>query len=397
MSKLSEDLINISTMLMVAKNRGEIIGLAGELNATVVKAMDIEKTGMNPDEKRMTASATIKFTKQEIDKMSKTFKKEFIANGCVAHIIKRPSGKKGAYYEIRYRRNGFNITVSNKDLKKAKELFIEATKQLDCNITKSTVPTTFHEFATYYFETFWKRKVTELTYANEMYRYKNYIKPAFESIQINKITPLHCQKFLDEIGISKTGDEIYSCLSKVFKSAIKHGIINHNPLDLVVHTKHVREHGKALTKAEEQLLLQSYAGNRYQLLFAVALYTGLRPNEYKTAIIEGDFIKAVNSKQKNGKTAYKKIPITPMLKPYLSGVTEFNFPGVEYMRDNMNTVLPKHKLYDLRTTFYTRCTECGIAEVAIKKFVGHSLGGLADTYTDLSDEFLLHEALKFKY
>ena len=54
-------------------------------------------------------------------------------------------------------------------------------------------------------------------------------------------------------------------------------------------------------------------------MFAVGLYTGMRPNEYETARLEGDFIVAVNSKRKNGKVEYKKIPITPMLKPYLIG------------------------------------------------------------------------------
>lgn len=33
-------------------------------------------------------------------------------------------------------------------------------------------------------------------------------------------------------------------------------------------------------------------------MFAIGLYTGLRPNEYKTAYIEDGFIVANNSKQK---------------------------------------------------------------------------------------------------
>ena len=82
-------------------------------------------------ESKKTVSTKIKFSKKEVDAMSKTFKKEFIANGLAARIIKRPSGKNGVYYEIRYRRNGYNITVSNADLKMAKKLFIETTKLLD--------------------------------------------------------------------------------------------------------------------------------------------------------------------------------------------------------------------------------------------------------------------------
>lgn len=62
-----------------------------------------------------------------------------------------------------------------------------------------------------------------------------------------------------------------------------------------------------------------------------------------------------------------------------------------------NKLFPKHKLYDLRTTFYTRCQECGVADVARDEFVGHSLGALGNAYTDLSDEFLIREANKLNY
>lgn len=62
-----------------------------------------------------------------------------------------------------------------------------------------------------------------------------------------------------------------------------------------------------------------------------------------------------------------------------------------------NKLFPKHKLYDLRTTFYTRCQECGVADVARDKFVGHSLGALGNAYTDLSNEFLIREANKLNY
>ncbi len=166
---------------------------------------------------------------------------------------------------------------------------------------------------------------------------------------------------------------------------------------MVFHTKHERQHGNALTKDEEKLLLTSTAGTPQQVMFAIGLYTGMRPNEYETAKLEGNFITAVNSKRKNGKIEYKKITVTPMLKPFLNGVDKIEFSSLRIMRDRFNKLFPHHKLYDLRTTFYTRCQECRVSDVARNGFVGHSLGALGNAYTDLSDEFLLREGSKLNY
>lgn len=161
--------------------------------------------------------------------------------------------------------------------------------------------------------------------------------------------------------------------------------------------KHEGTHGKALTKDEEKKLLNETAGTEYQLMFAIALYTGMRPNEYPSAKIDGKFIVAINSKRKNGKVEYKKIPISPMLAPYVNETTNISFYRSNALRKKFNSILPNHILYDLRTTFYSRCIECGISETAQKLFVGHSLGQLGSAYTDVSDEYLINEGNKLKY
>ena len=339
-----------------------------------------------------------KFTKQEILKMPKQFRKEFRTVGCTAHVLKRKSGKNNWNYLIRYRRNGYNVIASSNNLEEAKRKFIEKLFAADQNkkqqifksIAQSTqpaplmevngIPVTFDGFVNYYFETFYKRKVCMET--------------------LTTITAHKCQELIDRLideNKARTSENVATMLNMLFTAAVKHTVLQHNPMDMVFHTKHQREHGKALSKDEESKLLAETAGTPYQLMFAVGLYTGLRPNEYKTAIIEDNFIVANNSKRKNGKVELKRIPINPMLKPYLGGVTDIKFVRLEAMRMKLKQILPNHKLYDLRTTFYTRCMECGVAEVAIKKFVGHTLGELADTYTDLSDTFLLKESEKLNY
>ena len=343
-----------------------------------------------------------RFSAKELSLMPKTFRKEFRTQGCTAHVRKRRSGKNSWNYEIRYRRNGYNITASANNLDQAKHKFIEMLGSAEkCVKNKErTIPSTFDKFANYFFEKFYKRKVGQSTFRVAMSNYKNHVAPHFGDMPLKQITADKCQELLDRLideDKVRTEENVFTMLNMIFKAAVKHGVMAHNPIDMVFHTKHEREHGKALTKDEEKLLLSSTAGTQYQTMFALALYTGLRPNEYKTAVIDGDFIVANNSKRKNGKVESKKIPITPMLAPYLEGVKELHFTRLEQIRHKFNGILPDHKLYDLRTTFYTRCMECGVAEVATKTFVGHALGGMADTYTDLSDEFLYTEGQKLKY
>ncbi len=357
----------------------------------------------------------LKFTKKEILKMPERFRKEFILENRVVHCLKRKSGKRTANYMIRYRRNGCYIVVTSNNLEEAKAKFIrklheQVGENLDVkSVGKSIsqtpvfpktiggVPTNFHEFSTYYFENYRKRKVSAQTYANDMCRYKNHVRPHFGEKNLLEITPGECQKVLDsflEKGMTKTNNEVYSLMNGIFKMAIAHNILTQNPMSIVIIKKHQCKHGKALTKAEEKLLLDGLKGTKYQKIMALALYTGLRPNELETARVEGKFIVAKNSKRKGGKVEYKKIPISPMLRPYFEKDMEIDLPGLQYIREQFNKLLPDHIFYDLRTTFYTRCEECGVAPPARDEFVGHSSSVLNATYTDLSDEYLLKEGEK---
>ena len=347
----------------------------------------------------------LKFTNKEISNMPERFRKEFILQDRVVHCLKRKSGKRTYNYMIRYRRNGLNIVATSNDLQEAKAKFIQ--KLNECsneNIGKSSrskmvngVSTNFHEFSTYYFENYRKRKVAPQTYLNDACRYKNHVRPYLGNKSLLDITPMDCQQLLDSLlekGMSKTNNEIYSLLNGIFKMAIAHNIIAQNPLSIVVIEKHHCKHGKALTKAEEKELLNQSKGTKYEKIFALALYTGLRPNELETAKVQGEFIVARNSKRKGGKIEYKKIPISPMLKPYFEEDMGIEMIGLQYVREQFNKILPNHILYDLRTTFYTRCEECGVAPPARDHFVGHSSSVLNATYTDLSDEYLLKEGKK---
>lgn len=334
--------------------------------------------------------------------MPTKFRKYFIAADKLVHVRRRKRNKKGYYtYEARYRCGEYNISVSSTDYDKLKEKFIYAVNLQENNKNLSVnIPTTFSGFADYYLNNIWKRTVSEETFCGEMRRYYKNIKPFFGETPLKRVNATACQALLDSItekGNGKTADEVYTRLNMIFKAAICHSIITHNPLSLVIHTQHERENGTPLTKLEEKKLLDSTAGTPYHLMFAIVLYTGLRPCEYKTAQIEGDFIIAQNKKRKTRKIEYKKIPITPMLRPYLKNVTELHFFGLQRIREKLWKILPGHALKDMRLTFSTRCVECNVADIARKLFMGHALSKMQKAYIQPSDEYLITEGQKLNY
>jgi integrase len=383
--------------------------MAFELLKGVEEAANLQQTNQEQSGCESTLLAqdsnsghVLKFNDKEILKMPTSFRKTFRAEGQTICYRRRKRGTLYAYYryEARYRRHGYNISVSAETLPELKQKFIVALHNAEQQANKPKVPIAFHEFTLFYFENFRKRKVTKKTLETDWRRYRKHIQPFIMGLNLRDVTPTLCQDILDKQlndGFERNAQDIYSLLNGILKMAIAHGIIERNPLAVILPVTHEREHGKALTKFEEQKLISETAGTPYQLMFAVALYTGLRPNEYRSAKIEGEFIVAINSKRKTRKTEYKKIPITPMLRPYIQGTTKLYMFIPEVMRRKFKMILPNHILYDLRTTFYTRCQECGVADVARMEFVGHSLGKLGNAYTDLSDEFLLSEGNKLKY
>ena len=423
-----ENLLNVLNFITTVECSDEQKKALLEMAANTITISKLSSLMQDGNDNKNKASdnnevGIVRFTKKEISLMPKTFRKQFRTAGCTAHVFRRKSGKNTWNYMIRYRKGGYYIVATSNDLEEAKRKFIEKLHAADelkrqQDIAKVTgmpvipspllkqpeevngVPTAFDKFAEYYFEKFYKRKVCDETFRVTLSNYKNHVLPHFGNMRLSSVTADKCQQLLDSLTEQdklRTEENVYTMLNMLFKAAIKHAVIEHNPMDMVFHTKHEREHGKALSKDEELRLLEETAGTPYQLMFAIGLYTGLRPNEYKTAYIENGFIVANNSKRKNGKVELKKIPITPMLARYVKEGDKLAFTRLEQIRHKFNAILPTHKLYDLRTTFYTRCMECGIAEAAIKKYVGHTLGGLADTYTDLSDEFLMQEGQKLNY
>lgn len=367
----------------------DVAQVIGAIKATMYKQQNAEENNCG-----------VKFTQQEVNLMPKTFRKEFRVEGCTAHVRKKQNSKNSFSYEIRYRRNGYNVCASATTIEEAKQKFIEKLKEVDSKKALTAIPTKFDAFAQHFFENYYKEKVVKSTFQNVTVIYKNHIKNYFKNADIRQIHPIDCKKMLDAIkakGYGKTADEAHSILNQIFKLAIGYGIIQQNPLTVVPHRQHERQNGKRLTIEEEHKLLKESAG-KFKSIFAMYLYAGIRPCEIKTVRIEEPFVICQNAKQKERKYVEKKIPITSNLRKYLVPQDIEHTPKLDTIRAEFNRIVPGHTLKDCRRTFNSHCKECGVNEDVRKLFMGHSLGGKVEmAYTEFTDEFLLKEAAKLVY
>ena len=402
--KLSDELINISTMLMVAQERGDILRATNALNEAILAIIETEeRTGGLATEKKKALSAIIKFSKGEVMKMSKTFKKEFIANGCVAHIIKRPSGKSGWYYQIRYRRNGYDISVADKNLDTVKQKFIEKTLHLEdlreVVKTKVTLASALSDWLA------WKKgKVDIRTWKNAASNAKRYLPEDLTSKPIKDIKVTDVDRFMRSLEERpRIYEEVRSILNQTFKFAIANGVVERNPVQLTKFKQAERQPREALNVDQIKAFLIRVQQPQFDPIrqFALAMYFfGLRPCEIdKELRVEGNFIIARNRKRKRGKIEFKKIPIHPLARKYI----DFNkslccgFASKAQCKYLKLVLGGTHTAYSLRHTFSTLCQKSVRPDI-VDIWMGDSPERLVGRfYTHFDDDFMYKQMEKVEF
>ena len=402
--KFSDNLINFSNMLMLAHDRGEIIQLANKLNNLICKAIEMENAGelSLPQEKTKTLSAEIKFTKEEIDMMSKTFKKEFMANGCVAHIIKRPSGKNGFYYEIRYRRNGYVITVGNKDLSTAKKLFIEKTKYLGAPQTISRNKLKFGTIVEEWLE-YKKGKVIKSTWVDYKNLISRFIPEELKSKHIKDIHTNDIDKLLIFDNDPRMYEDVRSLYNQIFKYAIASGIITHNPVTIIPFKRAERKTRKPLSTKQIKeffIRLQQPEFESIRQIAYVLYFFGLRPCEIDNELhFENGFLICRNRKRKNGKIEYKKIPIPSQAREFINFdlPVKYNFGYGKFTKILKKALGDNLTPYNLRHTFISICAEYVRPDI-VDVWSGDSPERLIQkVYIKFSDDFMIAQMNNVKF
>lgn len=296
--------------------------------------------------------------------------------------------KDNKYYEIRFRRYGYNMSFSSKDFEVAKRKafawlnLFEQEIMMNKNfaVVREAPKTTrkknaiFGPFAVSYMENVKKRMVKPNTYQNIYNAFKLHILSNFKNVPIKEITPIVLQKYLSNLHDEKPRlcETIKTLLNNIFDYAVNNDVITKNPIKAVYIPKHYRTTGQALTRQEEKAFVERIKGHKFEETYLKMLYSGVRPCEVNTVeenLIE-ETIKIENGKLKNyQKNKYRVLPMFPMYKPYATGKAQK--VSQQKIGDEFGSLCPNHTLKDLRHTFTTRARECGVDNELVAVWTGH--------------------------
>ena len=330
-------------------------------------------------------------------------KKEFLSMPKLKDLTYRY--RPDRVHEFRYRRNGIYKCFCSTDFKIAKAKAMDFCRELNQNeaVFGNKKYVAFSSFAEYYLQNVKKINLTKKSFENLYNRYTVHVVPEFGNKLISEIKAPALQAFLNGImakGMARTAEGCYYILKNILQYACDNDIISKNPMNVVKIPLHRRETGTALSLEQERKFLIDIAGNKYELNFIALLYTGCRPCELSSMSFEKNgFVTFRNRKQHNGVVAFKDIPITPMLAPYVERMrAAMPLNETTELAKIFSKLVPGQRMYSLRHTFATRCQTCGVPQYVVGRWLGHKATVITDAvYTHFDPEFMLKEAKKVRY
>ena len=115
-----------------------------------------------------------------------------------------------------------------------------------------------------------------------------HIKPAMGAVKLQELNPHFVQRFYNALGepaesrpalSAKTVKNIHGILHKALQQAVAIGYIRSNPTEFCSLPRIVKKELTPLDEAQSKAFLQEIQGQRFEVLFTVTLFTGMREGE----------------------------------------------------------------------------------------------------------------------
>jgi integrase len=183
----------------------------------------------------------------------------------------------------RGKRRYFNKTIRGTK-KEAQSYLTAALREKDLGVFVEPANMSVNEYLDKWLQSAAKPRVSEATYTFYERLVKRYIRPAFGLRKLSEVQPLDIQALyqrLLEKGLSATTvRHVHAVLTSAFKQALKWRLLVFNPTASVELPRQVRKEMKSFSPEEAGRFLKAAAEDKWGIVFAFALATGMRPEEY---------------------------------------------------------------------------------------------------------------------
>lgn len=311
-----------------------------------------------------------------------------------------------------------NAKLREKDL----GLFVEPTKQ------------TINEFLDYWLKTCAGPRLTERGLSGYELHLKLYVRPALGELRLSELRHTHIQGLYGDLlqkGLdASTVRHAHTPLASALKQALREGAIAQDPTRLVELPRLSHKEMHALSDKEAMHFLEAASSSRWQAVFALALSTGMRPEEYfglqwkdidfgtgKVSLQRGliwrtyrtgDWYFGALKTKRSRRTIPLPVSVIKMLAEHRRRQSEQRLKaGPAYQNHDLvfatklggplqawtitrkhfrpilkRAGLPQIRLYDLRHTFATLMLKAGKHPKVVSDWMGHSSVSVTlDTYS----------------
>lgn len=204
------------------------------------------------------------------------------------------NGKQYEYWEARYTvgydpGTGKQIqrSVTGKTQKEVRQKLQQATTAIDSGTYKEPCKMTLGEWLDIWTAEY-LGSVKPRTVDNYTAVIKNHLRPALGAVKLETLNAHTIQRFYNDLGKAHGGKDglspksiknVHGVLHKALQQAVKIGYLQFNPTEACELPRIERAELKPLDDEQIAAFLQAIDGHRYESLFTVTLFTGMRAGE----------------------------------------------------------------------------------------------------------------------
>jgi len=203
---------------------------------------------------------------------------QIVNRGPNTWLVRVPLGRDSAG-----RRKYHNHTVHGTK-KDAQRYLVAVQREIDLGTFVEPANTTVNAYLDDWLETVAKSRVRSQTFTDYAGHLARYVRPALGERRLTTVTPVDIQGVyagMLERGLSaRTIRYTHAVLRSAFKQAVRWRLLSTNPAEYVELPRQERKEMRTMTPEEAKRFLAAVKGSKWGLLFAFALVTGMRPEEY---------------------------------------------------------------------------------------------------------------------